>query len=279
MVNYNGTLSESSQLLSLNNRGFAYGDAVFETIKVVQGTTMFWEDHYFRLMASMRILRMEIPMEFTMEFLENEILKTIQANGLQEQTVRVRLNVFRDSDGLYTPTTNNVAYTIAIKALEQKTYGGTTQPYRVDIFKDFPITTGLLSTLKTNNRVLNVVGSIYAQENDLQNCILLNTNKQVVEALNGNLFLVEGNTLKTPPILDGCIKGIMRKQVIEIIKGMEDLTVQETSISPFEMQQADELFISNAIIGIQSITHYRKKIYYKDIASRILEALNGKLPA
>lgn len=279
MVNYNGTLSESSQLLSINNRGFAYGDAVFETIKVVQGTTMFWEDHYFRLMASMRILRMEIPMEFTMEFLENEILKTIQANGLQEQTVRVRLNVFRDSDGLYTPTTNNVAYTIAIKALEQKTYGGTTQPYRVDIFKDFPITTGLLSTLKTNNRVLNVVGSIYAQENDLQNCILLNTNKQVVEALNGNLFLVEGNTLKTPPILDGCIKGIMRKQVIEIIKGMEDLTVQETSISPFEMQQADELFISNAIIGIQSITHYRKKIYYKDIASRILEALNGKLPA
>lgn len=279
MVNYNGTLYEGSQLLSLNNRGFAYGDAVFETIKVVQGTTMFWEDHYFRLMASMRILRMEIPMEFTMEFLESEILKTIQANGLQERTVRVRLNVFRDSDGLYTPTTNDVAYTITVKPLEQKAYGETTQPYRMDIFKDFPITSGLLSTLKTNNRVINVVGSIYAQENDLQNCILLNTNKQVVESLNGNLFLVEGNTLKTPPILDGCIKGIMRKQVIEIIKGIEDLNIQEVSISPFELQQADELFITNAIIGIQSITHYRKKTFNNVITSRILEAINSKLPA
>jgi len=279
MVNYNGTLTDNSQLLTLDNRGFAFGDAVFETIKVVRATTMFWEDHYFRLMASMRILRMEIPMTFTMEFLESEIIKTIQANGLLEQAVRVKLTVFRNSEGLYTPVTNEVVFTISVKTLGQVNYGIESMDYRVDIYKDFPVAPGLLSTLKTNNRAINILGGIYAQENDLQNCILLNTNKQAVEALNGNLFLVEGNMVKTPPIMDGCIKGVMRKQVIEILKGLEDLTLKEVSISPFELQKAEELFITNAIMGIRPITDYRKKRFDTSISTRLLEVLNGKLPA
>ena len=82
MVNLNGTLQSTQEgKVSINNRGLQYGDAVFETLKVVSNRINFWEDHYFRLMASMRILRMEIPMTFSMEFLENEILKTIE--GLQ----------------------------------------------------------------------------------------------------------------------------------------------------------------------------------------------------
>ena len=80
------------------------------------------------------------------------------------------------------------------------------------------MTPGLLSTLKTNNKVLNVLGSVYAKENQYDNCLLLNTHKSIVEALNGNLFLVKGNVIKTPPLEDGCLKGIMRKQVLEIIK-------------------------------------------------------------
>ena len=76
MVNLNGTLQSTQEgKVSINNRGLQYGDAVFETLKVVSNRINFWEDHYFRLMASMRILRMEIPMTFSMEFLENEILK------------------------------------------------------------------------------------------------------------------------------------------------------------------------------------------------------------
>ncbi len=76
----------------------------------------------------------------------------------------------------------------------------------------------LLSTLKTNNKVLNVVGSIYANENDLDNCLVLNNDKHVVEALNGNLFLLKDKVLKTPPLTDGCLKGIMRKQSWILLK-------------------------------------------------------------
>ena len=87
MINFNGTLlSQTDSRFTTENRGYKYGDALFETLKVVNGKIFFWEDHYFRLMASMRILRMEIPMSFTMEFIEAEILKTVEANGLLNST-------------------------------------------------------------------------------------------------------------------------------------------------------------------------------------------------
>ena len=276
MVNLNGTLTQNIYQLAVSNRGFAYGDSVFETLRVVNGKIVFWEDHYFRLMAGMRIMRMEIPMTFTMEFLEAEILKTTQATGLQDLPARVKLSVYRESEGFYKPLTNDVRYVVAVQKLKQPRYELNTNPYRVDIFKDYPVAPGLLSTVKSNNRAVNVVGSIYAQENELDNCILINTNKQVVEALNSNLFLVHGNTLKTPPILDGCIKGIIRQQLVDIIKEMEDYVLEEASISPFELQRADELFLTNSIMGIRPVTVYRKKEFKTTLASRLVEELNKK---
>ena len=76
MININGNLVEDKDAtISVFNRGLAYGDSVFETLRVINGKIIFWEDHYFRLMSSMRIMRMEIPSNFSPEFLEEEILQ------------------------------------------------------------------------------------------------------------------------------------------------------------------------------------------------------------
>lgn len=278
MVNSNGTIvNNTDAFISVDNRGFNYGDAIFETIKVSHSKILFWEDHYFRLMASMRIVRMEIPMNFTLEFLENEILKLVKGNGQTQATIRVKLVVYRDSEGLYTPNTNDVSFIITSKVLQNDFYQLNDDAYRVDLYKDHYISPSLLSTLKSNNRLINVIGGIYAKENTLDNCLLLNTNKNVVEALNSNIFLVKGHTIKTPPLSDGCIKGIMRKQIIEIIKLLPEYTIEESSISPFELQQADELFLTNVITGIQPIIHYRKKQFVTDVSRNILAKLNVKV--
>ena len=154
MLNYNGTLSENKQEQSLlQNRGLHYGDAVFETIKVSAGKVLFWEDHYFRLMAAMRVMRMEIPMNFTMEFLEAEILKTVatfEKTGAQ----RVKLLVWRQWGGKYTPTAQDITYALFAETLEQPFYLLNESHYEVELFKDHYITSGLLSTLKHNNRPL-----------------------------------------------------------------------------------------------------------------------------
>ena len=120
MINLNGELIEDSSFITSENRGYKYGDAVFETLKVVHGKILFWEDHYFRLMASMRIMRMEIPMNFTMEFLEAELLKTIDANSLLKSSARVRLNVDRGDGGKYSPKQNNISYNISVEALASR---------------------------------------------------------------------------------------------------------------------------------------------------------------
>ena len=277
MINFNGTITDSNLIISTSNRGFNYGDALFETIKVSHGKILFWEDHYFRLMASMRILRMEIPMNFTMEFLEKQVLELINHKDLINSTVRVKFFVNRKEGGLYLPESNNVDYIISSEPLESDFYLLNSTDYVVDLFKDFYVAPGLLSTLKTNNKVLHVVGSIYAKENNLQNCLLLNTNKQVVEALNGNIFLVKDNVIKSPPLEDGCLKGIMRKQIIEIIQSIPDYTFEEASISPFELQKADEIFITNVIVGIQPITNYRKKRFKSEVSKGLLQKLNVKI--
>ena len=277
MINFNGNLQDNNTVITNNNRAYAYGDGLFETIKAVHGKLLFFEDHYFRLMASMRIMRMEIPMSFTLEFLQDEILKTIKVNQLDTATCRVKLQVHRVEGGLYKPESNDVEFIVSVKALDQDFYLLNEGDYEVDLFKDFYVSPSLISTLKTNNKALNVVGSIYAKENKLANCLLINTNKSVVEALNGNVFLVKGNTIKTPPLSDGCLKGIIRKQLIEIINLMEEYTLEEASISPFEIQKADEMFITNVITGIQPVSKYRKKQFATDVAKALLQKLNVKV--
>ncbi len=265
MINFNGELLFKENVkLTTNNRGFKYGDGIFETIKVVNNKIIFWEDHYFRLMASMRMLRMKIPMKFTLEFLEKEILKTTAV--LENVTTnRVRLNVFRKDGGLYTPETNQIDYLIEASAANYKVK----ENYHVDVFKDFYNYSGLLSTIKTNNRMLNTLASIFADENDLDNCILLNERKGVVEVTNGNIFVMKDSVIKTPALTEGCIKGIVRKKVIDIITKHKDFTLEETAISPFEIQKADEVFITNAIIGIQPVTKYKKKNFTVNFSKKL----------
>ena len=277
MININGNLLENAKVnLSLENRGFSYGDAIFETIKV-NNRPLFWEAHYFRLMASMRIMRMEIPMKFTPEFLEAEIMDLIATKYSKGKSHRVKLSVYRVSGGYYTPDSNSIEYSISMSPLDNFLYKHTTENYEIDLFKNYQISPNLLSTIKTNNKALNVIGSIYAKENNFNNCLLLNTNKNVIEALNGNIFLVKNNIIKTPPLLDGCMKGIIRGKLIEIINKSFNYELNEKSISPFELQKADEIFITNVISGIIPVTKFRKKEYKTETSKLLLDKLNIKI--
>lgn len=278
MININGTIFEDLKAkLSPFNRGFAYGDAVFETLKINNNKPLFWESHYFRLMASMRILRMEIPMNFTPEFLEEQIMSLVNSLSSTAVSYRAKLTVFRDSEGYYTPDNNAVSFTISVSELDSDIYKIYDRSYEIELFKDYFIAPNLLSTLKTNNKVVNVVGSIFAKENNYNNCLLLNTNKNVIEALNGNVFLVNGTTIKTAPLTDGCLKGIVREKLIEIISKSSEYKLDESSISPFELQKADEIFITNIIQGIVPVTKYRKKAYASEVSKAFLGMLNTKL--
>ena len=256
MLNFNGILVPKSELnINYQNRAFKYGDAVFDTLKYDK-QICFIEEHYFRLMSSLRMLRMKIPMSFTMQFYNDEIIKTMVKNNLSG-SVRIRVSVFRKEGGLYTPTTNEISFIIETETLNYVSK----ENYEIELYKDFPVLSGLLSTIKTNNRIVNVLSGIFANENSYDNCILLNEKKNMVEASNANIFLIFGNEIITPPLKDGCINGIVRMKILDFLKNSQKFITVERTISPFELLKADEIFLTNSIIEIQSVTKYRKKNY------------------
>ena len=273
MINFNGTIVPHDTSLLTDNRAFLYGDAVFETVKIKDSKVLFLEDHYFRLMSSMRVIRMEIPMNFTMEYFEELILELVIAKQIQT-SARARITVFRNDGGYYLPKTNTVSFLVNAEPLLDPLYLLNQKEYVVDLYTDFYIPKQLLSSIKTTNKIINVTASIYANENGLDNCILLNDSKNVVEALQGNFFMLKGSKLVTPPISEGCLNGVMRKQILSLARKMENLEVVEEIISPFDLQKSDELFITNVIKGIQPISKYRKKEFTIDLATELIRKLN-----
>ena len=196
MINFNTELQALEKLpITALERAARYGDGVFETIRMREGKLLFIEDHYFRLMASMRILRMAIPMEFTPEFIVDQSLRLAEERGFENG--RLRLQIVRRGGGTYTPNSNAIDWWMELEPLETKEYILNKDGLKVELFKDHYIQPGLLSTLKSSNALPYVLGSIYAQENQYDAVLLVNDSKQLVEANYGNVFLVQGNILRT----------------------------------------------------------------------------------
>ncbi len=275
MLNFNGDIQNRTEKIFLN-RAFLYGDSVFETIKVVKNKILFWEEHYLRLMSSMRILKIEIPNTFTPEYLEDQIKKT-NFSITKLFSGRVRLTIFRDGGGFYTPKSNESCFVIKSFENDKILFETEFKEYKIDIYKDYFIQSNLLSNLKTNNRLINVLGSIYAKNNGLENCILLNDQKLVAEFLNGNIFIVKENIVLTPPLGTGCLSGVMRNKIIESITEIPLIEIKEESFSAYEIISSQEIWVSNCISGIIPVTDYRNKQFGNSLARKVTDLFNNEI--
>jgi branched-chain amino acid aminotransferase len=130
-----------------------------------------------------------------------------------------------------------------------------------------------LSQIKTTNNIPHVLTGIYKRENNLDDCIVLNDQDRIVEAISSNIFLYKNNNIYTPSLDEGCMDGVMRKQVLKIAK---DLTINvfEGMVNGSMLLQADELFLTNAIKGIEWVVAYREKRYFNKATKGILDELN-----
>ena len=274
LVSYNGEVLEDYELeMHVDNRAFKYGDSVFETLKYANGKINFWEDHYFRLMSAMRIVRMEIPMNFSPEYIETKIAELIQAKHSEKQSCRIRLSIVRQDGGLYTPTSNDIDYLIESTVIEDLDYTLNDVGLKMDVFKDHYKPKGLLSNIKSTNCLVYTVAGIFARENELDDVVLINEDKHVVESVSSNVFLIQGEKLITPTIESGCLRGVIRKNVLKIASkvGLEE---EEKEFSPFEIQRAEEMFLTNAIKGIQWVSSFKKKSFTNEKTKALLVELN-----
>ena len=272
MINFNGKITDLSDQL-INNRAFLYGDAVFETLIIFNDKILFWEDHYFRLMSSMRIIRLDIPDKYTPEFFRENIIK-IHNNISQTGNSRIRINIYRSSGGKYKPEKNTPSFIISCESINYNTYKLNKGHYEVDLYKDYYLDNQLISSIKSNNKIINVVASIYADENGFDNCILLNKDKLVSEFINSNLFIIKDEKIYTPTLKSGCLNGVLRKNLFKILSS-SSFELCEQDLSTFDITQSDEIFGTNIAQGIFSVTKFRKKDYDCSKTKKIITMLNN----
>ena len=273
-INFNGTIIPSHiPLFTISNRAFCYGDGLFETIRVMNSVPLFLTDHIQRLTNGMKSLKMNVPDFFSPDFFKQKILELTKKNKLQNN-LRVRLQIFRNGNGLYTPESNDVSYCIQVEKLPDtaKKYFLNKKGFKVDVYEKFSKPISEISNLKTCNALYYILAGLHKKEKNLDDCLLLNYNRNIAEASSSNIFIVRKNIFFTPSLKDGCVAGVMRKQIIELLKKNKKV-IHECSLSVQDLLKADEIFLTNIINGIRWVEHFRGSAYRNTHSKWIAENL------
>ena len=270
-INFNGEILEKDKFsLELSNRAFRFGDSIFETIRVFDGKVIFIDDHYSRLISTLEIVKMSIPDSFTKEYLNSEILKLINSHQ-SGSNARIRLTVYRkaSSNIYFVDGNDSFDFVIEYSELSDNNFSADINDYEIDIFEEIKKPSGVLSQIKSNNVLLHSIAGSVARDKLINNIVLVNEKGCITEAVNANIFIVKDDIIITPKLSDGCVDGIMRKNIIDIIKKQTSYKIEVRSIDKSELHSCDEIFITNSIIGIQSVYKYKSTNYSRRITSRI----------
>ncbi|HRE36996.1 MAG TPA: aminotransferase class IV [Chitinophagaceae bacterium] len=256
---FNGKFTDADKaVLPASNRSYRYGDGLFETMKVKDGVIQLAASHMERLFDGMSILKMDVPALVTKDKLMDIILELCKQNRC-EALARVRLSVSRGNGGLYDED-RKLQYLVECWPLNQSVNRVNENGLVIDIFPDAAKSTDRFSNLKSANFLVYSMAAVYAKENKLNDCLVLNANGKIADSTIANLFLVKGDTIFTPALSEGCVNGVMRKYLLESLAA-SNYQVEETIVSAEDLLAADEVFLSNAINGIRWVQRFRNKIY------------------
>lgn len=258
-------------LVSFSNRGFRYGDALFETIRLCNNRLMFLRDHISRLRLGMTVLRMNVPAEFTYENIQDLIIQLLKHN-VHTPNARIRLTVFRNDGGFYEPESNDISFLIESEELND-VYRLNQKGLWVDIYSDIRKPVNKLSNIKSANALLYVMAALGRQSMKLDDCFIINEAGNICESVSANIFIVKNGTLYTAPLTEGCVAGVMRKQVMGLATQNRILTF-ESPITVHTLMNGDEVFLSSSIRGIQWVGQFRQKFYTNKMAQYFTDQLN-----
>jgi len=248
-IAYNGRILTIDSLPSQwgFNRAFYLGDGLFESMRASKGRVLWLEHHYARLIKGMEHLGMEFPPHFsfdTMKDLCEELLATNKIN----QGGRLRLTVYRSGTATNLPNTDTLEYIIESHALLDTTYLWT-RPLRITICPEYSLVHSVFSEIKSLNRQVYTMAARFAQRGGFDNALLCASTGALAEFTNGNLFLVRGNILLTPPVSTGCLAGVIRRVILEKANTL-GFEVMESEFDVRSLAVADEAFGTNALTGI-----------------------------
>lgn len=270
---YNGHfISLYEPAISFQNRAFRYGDALFESIRLCNGKIMFLSDHVTRIKLGMTVLRMNVPAEFKTENIRLLIEALLKKNSIGKDA-RIRLTVFRNEGGYYSPETNDISFLIETEPLESKGYELNQKGLWVDIYAEMRKQINKLSNIKSTNALHYVMAGLAKQSMNLDECLLINENGNICESISSNVFVVKNGTLFTAPLTEGCIAGVMRKHILQLAHEHKILYF-ENQLTVNTLMNGDEVFLTNSIKGVQWVGQFKQKYYTNRTSQFFNEKLN-----
>ncbi len=261
--------------LDFTNRAFRFGDAVFESMFVTSKKVLLLHKHFARLREAVRYFEMELPNNFTQEQLAKDIERLCNKNRLF-QGARARLTVFRSGEGLYTPITNKASYLLEVGHFPVQEFTLNAEGWQIDTYNNevkYPLKSARYKTAQCG---ISVKGSIYKQKKGLDEVLFLSPEQNIVEATAYNIFVLKGNTLFTPKLSSGCVAGVMRDTIFKYANKL-DLWVEEVDMPTELLDEAEEIFLTNAVVGLRWVLAWKDRRYLGLKAKKIVELLNEEL--
>ena len=279
-ISHNGKIIRSEEFsLGLDNRAFRFGDSVFETIRVSNLKVLFVEKHYRRLLRSFRLLSFKVDASFTNEYFEEIILNLVKANKIYGENQRVRISFYRksSSDIYFVDSNSDFEFVGESYPLKSSFYPLNDNIYEIDVFREIYKSKDVISTIKSNNVLLHSIAGQMVKEKNIDNVLLINSDENISEAANANVFFVKGKEIITVPCSDGCVEGVFRSNLIELLNNLGEYSFSERSVNVNELIFFDEIFLTNSIMGIQPVDKYRNTKYSRKHSDLLLKKINDNL--
>lgn len=252
LVCFNGEFYPGDQpLLTASNRSFKWGDGIFETMKIRKNRILLESLHFERLFLSMKLLGMK-PENLFAEHVTSSIHKLCELNGCSV-LARVRLAVFRNNN-------KNVDYLIEAIPLSEESMSWNEQGLSIGLYPFARKSTDAFANIKSSSFLPYVLASHHAKENGWDDALVLNCHNLIADSSRANIFWIRKGVIHTPPLIQGCINGVMRRFLMESAKKNGQLVKQE-ELSESELLLADEVFLTNAIQGIRWVRSYKAGLY------------------
>lgn len=269
---FNGQFFPADEkLLNVSNRAFSYGDGFFESMRMSNGIIPLVKGHWQRLKRATEFLQIQIPENLTEKTFEQYALELCKQNRFEN--ARLRFHGFRSGEGRYAPQESLLGWSLICEPTEFPEYRLNKNGLHVEVCATHTINPAPQSSFKSSNSLPYVMGGIFAQQNGLDDCFLLDSQGFLAEATGSNIFLLKGNELLTPDLRNGGVPGVMRSVVISQAKQL-GVNVAERLVEMKELNEADECFLTNATKGLQWVSAVGKKRYFKRFSSKLTDEIN-----
>jgi branched-subunit amino acid aminotransferase/4-amino-4-deoxychorismate lyase len=250
-VLYNSRLlSDSSVSLELDDRAFCYGDGLFETIVTGPNRLNLIEFHFDRLKRGCQKLALKMPLLNPKELIIriDQLAKENEIKG----TIRAKLQVWRQSGGLYAPKNNESNYLLTVDNQAGEFYNEITS---ISDSQNSQLVYSNISGLKTLNALPYILAGIEKNNSKFEDLIIKNEKDQIVEMIASNIFWIKGSTIYTPSLKSGCVEGVMRKYLLSEFRS-KNIDCQEILAETNDLLDAQSIFLTNAS-GINWVKHYK----------------------